>query len=266
MPKSKKTEDNGVTFYEQLLSEYDQMIDWESRLQRETPFFNQIFSDYSVKKLLDVGCGTGRHGFHFITLGIETVVGADPSTKVIELANARVAASGADIRFIEASFMNISKRLSERFDMVCTLGNSISHLLTYDDLEQTFKNLKNLLSENGVVLVQILNWDLRLADQKRFFPPTGLKTPHGDKLFFRFFDFGDELVTMNLVIFQQDANSAGTWSSRTISTTLRPWRSEIIQMALNDAGLVTAAVYGGTDLSPFRGQQSHDYIFIARKA
>jgi SAM-dependent methyltransferase len=243
MTQGKKTHSNGVDFYEELLSDYDQMIDWQSRLQRETPFFSELFSRYNVKSLLDVGCGTGRHGFHFLTLGVESVVGADPSARVIELAQSRASASGAEIRFIEASFTDINERVSSRFDMVCTLGNSISHLLTYDDLERTLKNFKNLLSPDGVALVHCLNWDLRLAERKRFIPPNGIKTSHGEKLFFRFFDFEDEVI----------------------STTLRPWRRDVLLMALQDTGLIVSAEFGGTDLSPHNPEKSHDYIFVAAR-
>ncbi|TKJ41289.1 hypothetical protein CEE37_06385 [candidate division LCP-89 bacterium B3_LCP] len=256
--------DNGVSFYEELLGDYDQMIDWESRLQRETPFFNELFSKYDIKNLLDIGCGSGRHAFHFMTLGIESVIGVDPSSKFIEKAKARALASGEEISFIEADFANIIERVSDRFDMVCCLGNSISHVLIYDDLVLTLKNFAKLAADDGVVLVHCLNWHLRLANAQRFIPPASHKTSDSEKLFFRFFDYGDELVTMNLAIFSRDSSSIGKWYSRILSTTLRPWRWDILQMAAKDAGLTIKEEYGGTDLSPYQPEQSHDYIFTAR--
>lgn len=256
----------GESFYDQLAGEYDQMMDWESRLERETPFFEKVFRDYGVKSLLDVGCGTGRHCFHFETLGVETIVGADSSAKAIELAKARAALSGLEIQFVEASFTNVTERITGRFDLVCSLGNSLSHILTYDDLEQTLNNFSRLLSDRGVILVQCLNWEYRLANRLRFFPPSNHIAAKGEKLFFRFLDFHEELVTMNLVIFQRNGSPLRKWSNRIISTTLRPWRREIIRMAIEDAGLLVEHEYGGTDLSAFNPAESSDYIFIARKA
>jgi len=254
-----------VEFYDQLLGEYDQMMDWESRLQRETPFFEKILADYRVKTILDVGCGTGRHCFHFLTLGAEAVVGADASDRIVELAQTRAAAIGGDVRFVQAKFTDVAERVSGPFNMVCSLGNSISHLLTYDDLELTFKNFRKLVSAKGIVLIHCLNWERRLAQQERFFQPKGHPQPEGEKLFFRFLDYHDELVTMNLLIFQQEPSIDRKWGYRVSSTTLRPWRRELIRMAMDDANLNPIQEYGGMDLSPFHPTSSADYIVIAKK-
>ncbi|HEX7344970.1 MAG TPA: class I SAM-dependent methyltransferase [bacterium] len=252
-------------FYDQLLGEYDQMMDWESRLERESPFFQKIIADYRVKTILDAGCGTGRHCFHFGSLGVESIVGADVSEKVVELAQKRADAIGGDIRFVHASFTNLADRLSGPFNLVCCLGNSISHLLTYDDLELALKNFRSLISARGVVLLHCLNWQRRLTTQERFFNPKGHPQPDGEKLFFRFLDYHDELVTMNLLIFQKESSTNGHWSYRVNSTTLRPWRSEILRMAFKDADLSVIAEYGGTDMSAYSPTTSPDYVVLAKK-
>ena len=203
---------------------------------------------------------------YFATMGIESIVGVDPATKVLELAKARAPDFDTDIRFIQASFSNVAEKIGDRFDLVCSLGNSISHLLKYDELELTLKNFRSLLSARGIILIQCLNWERRLARQERFFPPKTHLSADSEKLFFRFFDFGDELVTMNLVVFQRKTSPTQSWSNRVITTKLRPWRRDVICMALEDAGLILVEEYGGTDLSAFNIEQSSDYIFIARKA
>jgi SAM-dependent methyltransferase len=252
-------------FYDELLAEYDQMMDWESRLQREAPFFEKIFHDYPVHSILDVGCGTGRHCFFFDTLGVERIVGADPSEKTLEYARAKAKASGSEIEFIEASFTTLTERVNETFDMVCVLGNSLSHLLKYDDLEKGLRNLRDKITDQGIIVIQMLNWDRRLALKQRFFPPQGHAGPQGEKVFFRFFDFLDELVTMNLVILKTDGSPGRRWTHRVLQTTLRPWRREILRMAVEETGLITEHEFGGTNLSPFDPQESPDYIFICRK-
>lgn len=256
----------GADFYDELLSEYDQMMDWESRLERETPFFEKIFNDYGIKSALDISCGTGRYCFHFRTMGVESVVGADPSAKAVEMARARASTSGSDVRFVQASLTDAADHISGRFNLVCSLGNSISHLLKYDDLELALKNMRQLLSDRGIVVVQCLNWDYLLAHQERFSPLKSHSSKAGEKLFFKFFDYHDELVTLNLVIFQQNSAPSRRWSSRILSTTLRPWRREILRMAVEDNGLSVDREYGCTGLSSYDPAESSDYIFIARKA
>jgi SAM-dependent methyltransferase len=252
-------------FYDQLLGEYDQMIDWESRLTRESPFFEKLFKDYRVKSVLDAGCGTGRHCFHFATLGAEIVVGADASEKIAELAQARSNAIGGEIRFVQAGFTEVADRLAGPFNLVCALGNSISHLLTYDDLELALKSFRRLLSRDGVVLIHLLNWERKIAQVERYFPPRSHPQPEGEKIFFRFLDFHEELVTMNLVIFQKESTPQPKWSTRTAATTLRPWRREILRMAFDDANLKIVQEYGGMDSSAFHPSNSPDYIVVAKK-
>lgn len=255
----------GHNFYDQLLGEYDQMIDWESRLAREAPFFEKLFAEHRLKSVLDAGCGTGRHCFYFASLGAENVVGADASEKIVELAQGRAAAIGGELRFVQAGFTELAERISGPFNLVCCLGNSISHLLTYDDLELTLKNFRKLLTRDGLVLIHLLNWERKIARQERYFPPRSHPGPEGEKLFFRFLDFHEELVTMNLVIFQLETTTERKWTTRTSSATLRPWKRDILRMAMKDADLNPVQEYGGMDLSPFHPANSGDYIVVAKK-
>ncbi|MBU0520097.1 class I SAM-dependent methyltransferase [bacterium] len=255
---------HGSHFYDQLASEYDQMMDWESRLHKETPFFEKVLRNYDVRSILDVGCGTGRHCFFFSTLDVDKIVGIDPAANVVQYAQSRAQVSGAEIRFIEGALPNLTDYVTERFDLVCLLGNVLSNLITYDNLELTLKNLKRVLTPSGVILIQMINWDARIASRDRFFPPTGHTSTQGEKLFFRFFDFHDELVTMNLVIFHSPGSQPRSWSNRILQTKLRPWRREIITMALADTGFDLLQEYGGTDLSEYSQNESPNYIFIAK--
>lgn len=255
----------GSDFYEELLAEYDQMIDWESRLERETPLFRKLIAEYRVNSVLDAGCGTGRHCFHFRSLGVDKVIGADASAKAIEVARHRAEATGNDVHFIQSSFTELTDRASGSFDLITCLGNSISHLLTYDDLELTLNNFRRLLSPRGIILIHTLNWEKRLSNRERFIPPKSHPMPEGDKIFFRFFDFHDELVTMNLVIFEKGGFPEKKWIHRVHSNTLRPWRPEILRMALGDAGLTAVNEYGDPESSSYNPAASPDYLLIARK-
>jgi SAM-dependent methyltransferase len=219
-----------------------------------------------VESALDVGCGTGRHCFHFETLGLKKIVGADPSDKMLAIARSRAHATSSETRFIEAAFTNISDKISDHFDVVCSLGNSISHLKTDKNLDLCFKNLRNLLTSDGVILVQLLNWSARIAKNNRYFKPQSHPDSKHEKLFFRFLDFNEEMVTMNLVIFKASDSPVKIWSNRIISTILRPWRREEIHAAVEKCGLVIEHEFGGMDLSFYRPTTSNDYIFIARRA
>ena len=64
---------------------YEAMIDWPKRLANEGRFFRRLFDDVGVSRVVDVACGTGRHGAMFHSWGME-VEGADIGTSMIERA------------------------------------------------------------------------------------------------------------------------------------------------------------------------------------
>ena len=64
---------------------YDIMIDWPARLAAERPFFAWLFQQAQVRRVLDIGCGTGHHARVMAEMGAE-VLGIDPSQPMIERA------------------------------------------------------------------------------------------------------------------------------------------------------------------------------------
>ena len=52
-------------------TEYRRVIAWPERIKREAPFLAKAVKAAPVRKLLDVGCGSGEHTRHFAELGWE---------------------------------------------------------------------------------------------------------------------------------------------------------------------------------------------------
>ena len=67
---------------------YDAMIDWKRRLERETPFYRQLFERINIQSVLDVACGTGRHAEMFHTWGL-SVEGGDVSPQMLDFCRTR---------------------------------------------------------------------------------------------------------------------------------------------------------------------------------
>ena len=45
----------------EFVDRWDELIDWDRRLQAEGGFFEKILADGRVKTVLDIACGTGYH-------------------------------------------------------------------------------------------------------------------------------------------------------------------------------------------------------------
>ena len=61
-----------VPLYDEFSESYDVMVSWEERLEREEPFFRDLFSRAGAHRVLDVGTATGWHAAHFAQMGLES--------------------------------------------------------------------------------------------------------------------------------------------------------------------------------------------------
>ena len=95
------------------------------------------------KKLLDIGCGTGD----FLTVAQQnnwTVKGVEPSEK------ARTIALEKKVIIKE----DLNKIIDEKFDVI-TLWHVLEHV---ENLEEYIKKIKELLSDNGTLIVAVPNF------------------------------------------------------------------------------------------------------------
>ena len=64
---------------------YNLQVDWDKRMEKEKYFFDGIFSNRKIKRVLEIGCGTGHHAQLFARYAAE-VVAIDPDPEMIDFA------------------------------------------------------------------------------------------------------------------------------------------------------------------------------------
>lgn len=101
----------------------------------------------SATSLLDVGCGTGRHGLEFRQLGFD-YVGVDLSPEMLAEARKRLPATD----FVESDIRSLS--LTDRFDAVVCLNATIGYMLTREDLVAALRKLTEHVKPGGILLVE----------------------------------------------------------------------------------------------------------------
>lgn len=247
-------------FYDLLSPDFDLMVSWEKRLKNEAPFFQKLFEENKVKKILDLACGTGHHSIFFANSGYE-VTGVDLSERMLQIAR-KNAKGVSGVRFIKAGFLDVYPKLKNRVDAVICLGNSLPHLLSQKELKKTLQNVYNLLNPGGIFILQNRNYDKILKKKIRFMPPN-ITERDGEKIvFFRILDFLKDKVLFNLVTFRQ---KEGKWSFQTKSTPLRPILRKEIENLLIGQGFKEQKIYGDYNFSTFEKHVSEDLIVFARK-
>jgi ubiquinone/menaquinone biosynthesis C-methylase UbiE len=97
-------------------------------------------------RLLDVGCGTGKH--LSILKKNYSCVGVDISEQMLEYAKNHV--NGVEFRIADMITMD----LAEKFDIILCLFSSIGYVLTIENLRQTINNFAHHLKGGGVVIIE----------------------------------------------------------------------------------------------------------------
>ncbi len=101
------------------------------------------------KKVLDIACGEGYGSWLLKNWGAKTVIGVDIDQEAVDHANDNF--SSKDVSFQCASAEQID--FKEKFDLIISL-ETIEHV---EDQFQYLKNLKNMLSDEGVLIISCPN-------------------------------------------------------------------------------------------------------------
>lgn len=248
-------------------TEYDRMINWESRLTREELFLNWVFAQYHARSVLDAACGTGRHALLFAVGGLN-VTGADLSPTMIEQARVNAAQKGLPVEFMQAGFGELAAALPGwKFDAIVCLGNSLPHLRTISDMQAALADFRRVLQPGGVLVLQNRNYNKVLAEKNRFMPLNHFQNGAEETLFLRITDFPEcdkeGLVIFNIVVMQKDA--AGRWRYRVHSEQLKPWLKEELGLLIGAAGFKNLRYYGDYSGTAYDPEASTDLIIVAEK-
>jgi SAM-dependent methyltransferase len=98
----------------------------------------------TAKKILDLGCGTGRHDELLVEKGY-SVFGVDLSEQMIQVAQA---IERKNLQFAQGDVRTI--RLSQSFDAVVSLFHVMSYQISNSDIDALFQTAKAHLSAGGL--------------------------------------------------------------------------------------------------------------------
>ncbi len=114
------------------------------------------------KRVIDFGCGTGRHLRHCKELGVTELVGVDISREMLAIARGKLGSSGADL--IEAHIKELPL-IRSIFD-VGIASLSLSHV---ENLMEAVSGISGVIRSGGVVIVSDLHWSFDERGWKRTF-------------------------------------------------------------------------------------------------
>ena len=228
-----------------LVEYYDELYP-VSEAQKK--FFNSISLDYQQPvRFLRTSCGAGLFE-HFLARDGADVTGIEYFPELLRSANLRRRNQLMSIRFFQMSELDMARFLGKGFyNVLFNLSNRLIYIHDKTLLRKFFFDAKQLLSENGKLILELYNYDK--------FNQSGMFLPVRESLRAK--------MTTSL-----ELSADGKWTvNKTIETgsgrilpvmenevVFLPKPSEI-ELFAKEAGFSDVMLYSGFDMSPFTGNE-----------
>jgi 2-polyprenyl-3-methyl-5-hydroxy-6-metoxy-1,4-benzoquinol methylase len=145
-------------WYEQLFENYAQTYDKEHFTQGtigEVDFIEQEINFDKSKRILDVGCGTGRHVIELAKRGYQ-IVGVDLSESQLKRAREKAKKIGVKVDFIQKDARQLD--FNDEFDVVIMICEGAFPLMETDEMNfQILQGATKALKKNGKFIFTTLN-------------------------------------------------------------------------------------------------------------
>ena len=145
-------------WYEELFENYGIKYDRENFTQGtsgECDFIEKEINYNKKIRILDIGCGTGRHSIELAQRGYN-VVGIDLSASLLKRANQKAFEQNLQISFQKYDARNLP--FWQEFELVIMLCEGAFSLMETDEMNfQILQNAANALKPNGKLIFTTLN-------------------------------------------------------------------------------------------------------------
>jgi glycine/sarcosine N-methyltransferase len=109
-------------------------------------------------RVLDSACGIGADAMALARRGFD-VTASDASASMIAEARRRCLQFGVEMDITQSSWQDLPERVPGAFELILCLGNSIVHTATRSEMISSLEGIKEVLSPDGVVVIDSRNWE-----------------------------------------------------------------------------------------------------------
>lgn len=232
-----------MLFYSSIADVYDDIFPLK---ESQVRFVNKFIGP-SPETILDIGCSTGSLAVELSKNGHD-VTGIDFNEKMIEKATYKAREEGlsppSDIGFLQMDMRKIPDHFSaNEFSTVLCCGNTLVHLTSLSDIRHFLAQIAVLLNDEGVFLLQIINYD-RILDKNI----DGLPAIENDKIRFERYYTTEE---SGLLLFQTVLTIFDTGQRIENTIPLYPLRKSELEELLRPAGFENVEFFGSFEAEPF---------------
>lgn len=240
--------------YEGFAERYDWMVS-EDPIRRK--FFQQLFADHGVKKVLDCACGTGHDLVMLNSIGCE-VFASDLSGSMLAQARKNLSARGSILPLIQADFRHLPDSFDVQFDAVVCLTNSINEVLTDDETLQALHSMKSVLRDGGILVFDQGQTDATMKNPPKFDAVVNTR----DWTRFFVLEYLGNTMTVNVFDFIHTETSSDFRHSK---VHVRIRLEDSWTRLLRDTGFSTVGFLENWDCAPYNKATSRRLIAVATK-
>ncbi len=132
--------------------DYDEFVDFYKKIFAENNFYPET--------VIDLGCGSGEISLRMSKSGYK-IVGVDISEDMLAIAQDKAFEQGSDILFLNQDMAEFE--YPNKADAVISSLDCINYLTEYEDVEKTFKCVKQVLLDGGLFIFDI-NSEYKLSE------------------------------------------------------------------------------------------------------
>jgi SAM-dependent methyltransferase len=230
---------------------WDELVGWSKRANAEMIFLTTLLRKFRCASVLDVALGTGFHSIELIKRGF-SVTGVDVSPAMISVARQNAIDHGVELNAICSDWIELRNKVPGTYDCVLCLGNSLACETDGYKRQQSVLMWKEMLSKNGVILVDRRNYEALLADEYNFNAPGQY--------------FGESVKIDAEKVSDRESTFSYTFADgNTFSLDMYPLTNSELLMIFEEAGLTLVEMYGDRKLAD-QNKEIGFYLAVFKEA
>jgi len=195
-------------FYNQLAPFYKYLYpDWEESLVRQAVILDGVIREYfgdKVNIIRDVACGIGTQSLGLADLGYQ-VTGSDLSPGEIQIAKREARSRNLDIDFSVTDMREIEKFLQAPVDLIIACDNAIPHLLSKEEILDTFTGFYNCIVSGGGCIITVRDYAAisRKKTETRLVPRRAQVIKGGRIIIFDLWEFDGDIYDLTIYFLEE---------------------------------------------------------------
>ena len=243
----------------------EQWIDWDKRLEIESPLLERVLSEAPSDRVIDLGCGAGQHARLLAKLGAD-VVAIDASEDVILRAQESLDEEAIDrIQYILTDMGAVERSVHGHFGAAFCLGNTLAQLLSPESVSRMLIGLKRRLRPGAPLLIQGLNYDRIFATGERTLATQFVPQATGELVVVRMVQARPDgiVVHTTTALHHQPREHPVMSLVGSRANQWRGWRLPELETMLDVARLPIREIWGDMAGTPFDPETSEELVILA---